>query len=67
MKAHVGDRIVLEGTHLGDPYRAGVIVEVEHNDGTPPYTVQWEDGRRTVVFPGPDARIGGPARPGSNR
>ncbi|MFI5916795.1 DUF1918 domain-containing protein [Dactylosporangium sp. NPDC051541] len=60
MQANVGDRIVLEGVHLGDPRRVGVIVEVEHADHTPPYTVEWEDGRRTVVFPGPDARIGRP-------
>ncbi|MEU7872121.1 DUF1918 domain-containing protein [Dactylosporangium sp. NPDC049140] len=58
MNANIGDRIVLEGTHLGDARREGVIVEVAHGDGTPPYTVEWADGRRTVVYPGPDARIG---------
>jgi hypothetical protein len=59
MKAKVGDRITLEGTHLGDPRRVGMIAEVEHADGTPPYTVEWQDGHRTLVFPGPDARIDG--------
>ncbi|MEU7872129.1 DUF1918 domain-containing protein [Dactylosporangium sp. NPDC049140] len=58
MNANVGDQIVLEGNHVGDARRVGVIVEIGHGDGTPPYTVEWEDGRRTVVFPGPDARIG---------
>jgi hypothetical protein len=57
MKAKVGDRIILEGTHLGDPRRVGVIAEVEHADGTPPYMVEWLDGHKTLVFPGPDARV----------
>jgi hypothetical protein len=65
MQAKVGDRIVLEGTRLGEPRRVGVIVEVQHPDGTPPYTVDWQDGHKTFVFPGPDARVESsqPARP----
>lgn len=57
MKAKIGDRITLEGTHLGDARRVGVIAAVEHSDGTPPYTVDWQDGHRTLVFPGSDARL----------
>jgi hypothetical protein len=58
MIAHVGDRIVLEGTHLGEARRAGVVVAVAHADGGPPYQVRWlDDGRTTLIFPGAEARI----------
>jgi hypothetical protein len=58
MKAHVGDRIVLAGTHVGDPRRVGVVVELRHDDGTPPYVVRWLDnGHQALIFPGPDARV----------
>lgn len=58
MRATVGDRIVLEGTHVGDPRRVGVITELRHEDGVPPYVVRWlDDGHEGLVFPGPDARI----------
>jgi hypothetical protein len=40
MKANVGDRLILEGTHVGDPRRAGVIVAIRHADRTPPYMVK---------------------------
>jgi len=58
MIAQVGDRIVLEGTHLGDARRIGVITAVAHTDGAPPYRVKWLDtGHTSLVFPGGDARI----------
>lgn len=57
MKANVGDRLVQRGTHVDDPQRVGVIVEVPHRDGTPPYLVRWPDGQETLLFPGPDALI----------
>lgn len=58
MKANVGDRLILEGTHVGHPRRIGVITAVRHEDGTPPYVVRWlDDGHEGFVFPGPDARI----------
>lgn len=58
MKAHVGDRLILEGTHVGDRRRVGVITAVGHSDGTPPYTVRWLDNdHEALVFPGPDARV----------
>ena len=62
MRAHVGDRVVLEGVHVGDPRRVGVVTALRHDDGTPPYVVQWLDsGHETLVFPGPDARIEPPS------
>jgi hypothetical protein len=57
MKARIGDRLVMEGTHVGDLRRVGEIVEVHHEDGAPPYRVRWPDGHESLVFPGPDARI----------
>ncbi|WP_127507986.1 DUF1918 domain-containing protein [Actinoplanes solisilvae] len=58
MIAHVGDRIVLEGTHLGDARRTGIIVALGHTDGSPPYQVHWLDNdRTTLIFPGAEARI----------
>ncbi|SDM35552.1 DUF1918 domain-containing protein, partial [Allokutzneria albata] len=58
MKAKVGDWIVVEGTRVGEPRREGVVVEVPHADGSPPYRVRWVDtDRATLLFPGPDARV----------
>ncbi len=58
MMAHVGDRLVLEGVHVGDARRIGVITAVRHPDGTPPYEVRWLDsGHEALVYPGPEAHI----------
>lgn len=58
MKASVGDRIVVASTVVDQLPRDGLVVEVRHADGSPPYVVEWSDtGERTLVFPGPDAHI----------
>jgi hypothetical protein len=58
MNAKVGDRLVLEGTHVGDRRRIGVVVALRHDDGSPPYMVRWlDDGHEGLVFPGSDAHI----------
>jgi uncharacterized protein DUF1918 len=58
MHANVGDRLVTEGTHVGDHRRVGVIRSLHHEDGSPPYTVEWLDsGHEAMVFPGPDSHI----------
>lgn len=58
MKAQTGDRLVLEGIHVGDARRVGVILAVPHPDGSPPYTVRWLDnGHEALVFPGSEAHI----------
>lgn len=58
MKAEVGDWLVIEGSTLGDRRRAGLIIEVRHADGTPPYVVRWlEDDHESLVFPGPTAHV----------
>ena len=35
MIANPGDRLVMDGRHLGDTRRVGVITAVGHGDGTP--------------------------------
>ncbi|HEY8472583.1 MAG TPA: DUF1918 domain-containing protein [Natronosporangium sp.] len=57
MKAQVGDRLVVAGTRVGDSERIGVVTEIRHDDGSPPYRVRWEDGHEALVYPGPDARV----------
>jgi uncharacterized protein DUF1918 len=58
MIAHIGDRLVLEGTQLEDTRRVGIITALAHADGGPPYQVRWlDDGRTTLIFPGVEARI----------
>jgi uncharacterized protein DUF1918 len=58
MKAKVGDRLIMEGAKVGDVRRVGVVLEVRHDDGTPPYLVRWlSDGHEALVFPGSDSHI----------
>lgn len=58
MIAHIGDRLVLEGVHVADTRRVGIITAVVHPDGAPPYQVRWlEDGRTTLIFPGAEASV----------
>ncbi|KUN82762.1 DUF1918 domain-containing protein [Streptomyces griseoruber] len=70
MRAHLGDRLVVESTTSGAARRDGEIVGLHHEDGTPPYDVRWSDTDGvTLVFPGPDAHIQhfGHPRPGAAR
>ena len=61
MKGHVGDRLVVQGLHADDHRRIGVITELRHDDGSPPYLVRWLDnGHEGLVFPGTDATIEAP-------
>ncbi|MER6291909.1 pyridoxamine 5'-phosphate oxidase family protein [Streptomyces althioticus] len=58
MRAHLGDRLVVESPATGVVWRDGEIVGLHHDDGTPPYDVRWSDTDDiTLVFPGPDAHI----------
>lgn len=58
MKAAVGDWLIVEGTHGSSTRRQGLIVEVSHTDGSPPYLVRWlDDDHESLIFPGPDARV----------
>ncbi|OLB66758.1 MAG: DNA-binding protein [Actinobacteria bacterium 13_2_20CM_2_72_6] len=58
MKANTGDRLVMEGVHVGTPRRVGIVLEVHGADGAPPYLVRWLDnGHETLCFPGSDAHV----------
>ncbi len=58
MRAHKGDRLVIRGHHVGTPDRDGEIIEVQGENGAPPYLVRWsDDGHEALVFPGSDAVI----------
>jgi hypothetical protein len=58
MQARPGNWLVVHGRHLDDPSREGLVVEVPHADGSPPYLVRWlDDDRVSLVFPGPDATL----------
>ncbi|MEU6719707.1 DUF1918 domain-containing protein [Nonomuraea purpurea] len=58
MKAEVGDMLVIEGAHQGEPRRIGIIIALHHDDGSPPYEVRWlDEEHETLVYPGPDAHI----------
>ncbi len=57
MIADVGDEIVVDGTHIGDPKREGEVLEVLRVGDVIHYRVQWDDGHETVFFAGPDAHV----------
>lgn len=58
MFAKVGDRLVIRGHVVDGPVRDAEILEVRHEDGSPPYLVRWSDtGHEALVFPGPDADV----------
>ncbi len=57
VKAAVGDRLVVNATHVDGAVRDGEVIEVRGPDGQPPYLVRWSDGHEGLVYPGPDAHI----------
>jgi len=50
MKAHVGDRIVVESERADKQSRAGVIEEVLRDDPAR-VLVRWEDGHTSILAP----------------
>jgi hypothetical protein len=57
MQAQVGETLVLKSHHVGEPDRAGEILEVRGQGGGPPFLVRFDDGHEGLVFPGTDAII----------
>lgn len=62
MKAEAGDKIVIHGHEVGRKVRTATIVEVQGEDGAPPYLVRWDDDPHDqptehLFFPGPDADV----------
>jgi hypothetical protein len=56
-KASPGDRVIIHGHHQGEHARDGEILEVQGEDGAPPYLVRWDDGHESSVYPGSDLLI----------
>jgi len=57
-KARVGDRLVIQGHHEGEPQRDAEILEVRGPGGSPPYVVRWEDdGHKSIYYPASDASV----------
>ena len=50
MKAHAGDRIVVESERVAQPPRKGVVEEVIAEE-PPRLRVRWDDGHTTVFSP----------------
>jgi len=50
MKAHAGDRIVVESERVTQPPRTGVVEEVIAED-PPRLRIRWDDGHTSVVAP----------------
>ena len=58
MKAHVGDRLHVHGRVVGHAERTARIVDIrEPAVGPPIFTVRYEDGRQTLIYPGPDTVV----------
>jgi hypothetical protein len=58
MKAHIGDRVVVEARHLGSERRIGIVTGVGREDGSPPYRVHWlSGGHITLFYPGPETHV----------
>lgn len=58
MKGHPGDWLVVHSRDEHHHEQSGVIVECHGPDDSAPFLVRWdEDGRETLVFPGPDSAV----------
>jgi hypothetical protein len=58
MKAHVGDRLHVHGRVVGHTERTAQIVEIhESTPGAPIFTVRYEDGHQSLIYPGPDTVV----------
>lgn len=57
MKANVGDELVVDSRHTGDPPRKGQVVEVLESGGVLHYVVRWEDGHTSILYPSSDAHV----------
>jgi hypothetical protein len=63
VKAHAGDRIVVESERVAQPPARGVVEEVVQED-PPRLRVRWDDGHTSVFTPAAGAaRIEEPEQP----
>ena len=58
MHANVGDEIVVDAVHTGEPSRKGEILEVIERDGSNHYRVRWDDdGHDGIFYPGSTTHV----------
>ena len=58
MHATVGDKIIVLSSHVDEPNREGIVLEVRGPDGTPPFLVRWSDtGHEGLYFPAADTKV----------
>jgi hypothetical protein len=57
MHGSVGDRIIVDGVHVDDRPRQGVIEAVIGTGDAAHFRVRWDDGHETLFFPGATTRI----------
>ena len=56
-RAQIGDRLVVPARVRDGKARVGVVVEVLGAEGLPPFSVRWEDGSQTLVYPSSAAHV----------
>jgi hypothetical protein len=56
-EARAGDEVSVESHRLRGSRRTGTILEVMGTPGREYYLVRWQDGRQSVLHPGPDATL----------
>ncbi|HYU59019.1 MAG TPA: DUF1918 domain-containing protein [Actinomycetota bacterium] len=68
MRAHVGDRIVVASTQVGQDPREGEILEVTEGPEGSEYRVRWADGHESLFRPKAGiAKVVAAARPKAAR
>ncbi len=57
MDVKVGDEIVVDAVHTGEPKREGEILEILDRDGVVHYRVKWDDGHESLFYPGSTTHV----------
>ena len=52
-----GDVIVVSGRRVGEPGRMGEVLEVLGQQDHLHYSVRWEDGHQSLLYPGESSSI----------
>ncbi|MFN0090829.1 MAG: DUF1918 domain-containing protein [Acidimicrobiales bacterium] len=65
IEANVGDVIVVESMHIGEPNRRCVVREVLGEGEHRHYAVEWDDGHQSVFFPGSSSIVEHHPAPGA--
>jgi len=47
-----GDVVVVGGRRVGEPARMGEVIEILGSPDRPHYSVRWEDGHQSILYPG---------------